>query len=34
MAYHLDFTDKAIEDIAAHQKAGNRAILNKLFILL
>ena len=34
MAYHLDFTDKAKEDIAAHKKAGNKAILNKLFLLL
>ena len=34
MGYHLDFTDKAKEDIAHHQKTGNRAVLNKLFTLL
>ncbi len=34
MAYHLDFTDKAKEDIAAHNKAGNKAILRKLLTLL
>lgn len=34
MAYHLDFTDKAKEDITAHTKAGNKAILNKLLTLL
>jgi len=34
MGYHLDFTDKAKEDIAAHQKAGNKAVLNKLLKLL
>jgi toxin YoeB len=33
MVYHLDFTDKAKEDIAEHKKSGNKAILNKLFIL-
>jgi toxin YoeB len=33
MAYHLDFTDKAKEDIAAHKKAGNKAVLNKLLTL-
>ena len=32
--YHLDFTDKANEDIAAHRKAGNKAVLSKLFVLL
>ena len=34
MEYHLDFTDKAKEDITLHKKAGNKAILNKLLILL
>ena len=32
--YHLDFTDKANEDIAAHRKAGNKAVLSKLLVLL
>ncbi len=34
MSYHLDFTDKAKEDIAAHKKAGNKSVLNKLLTLL
>lgn len=34
MAYQLDFTDQAKEDIAAHRKAGNKAVLNKLLKLL
>jgi len=34
MAYHLDFTDRAIEDIAFHKKVGNRAVLGKLLALL
>jgi len=34
MGYHLDFTDKAKEDIAFHKKAGNKALLNKLLVLL
>jgi toxin YoeB len=34
MAYHLDFTDKAKEDIAFFKKTGNKAILNKLQSLL
>jgi toxin YoeB len=33
MAYHLDFTDKAKDDIEAHTKAGNKAVLNKLLTL-
>ena len=33
MAYHLDFTDKAREDIEAHKKAGNKAVLTKLLAL-
>ena len=34
MAYHLDFTDKANDDIVAHQKAGSKAVLRKLLVLL
>ena len=34
MEHHLDFTDKAKEDIANHRKAGNKAVLKKLFTLL
>ena len=34
MEYHLDFTDKANEDIAAHKKAGNRSVRKKLLVLL
>ena len=34
MSYYLEFTDKAKEDIASHKKAGNKLILNKLFVLL
>ena len=33
MEYHLDFTDKAKEDIAAHKKASNKAVQNKLLTL-
>jgi toxin YoeB len=34
MGYHLNFTDKAKEDIEVHKKAGNKAVLNKLLKLL
>jgi len=34
MGYHLDFTDKANDDIASHKKSGNKAVLNKLHTLL
>ena len=34
MSYYVEFTDKANEDIASHKKAGNKLILNKLFIVL
>ena len=34
MGYHLDFTDKAKEDIAFHKKVGNKALLKKLLVLL
>lgn len=34
MAYQLDFTEIALEDIDSHKKSGNKAILNKLLTLL
>lgn len=34
MSYHLDFTDRAEEDIAAHKKSGNKTVLKKLLTLL
>jgi toxin YoeB len=34
MGYHLDFTDRAKEDVAEHKQAGNKALLNKLLVLL
>ncbi len=34
MSYHLDFTDKANEDIAYFKKIGNKAILRKIATLL
>gem|GEM_PF-2362255 len=34
MAYHLDFTDKALDDIDFHRKPGTKPILKKLQILL
>ena len=34
MEYHLDFTDKAKEDIAEHKKSGNKPLLKKLLVLL
>lgn len=34
MAFHLDFTDKALDDISFHKSAGNKAILRKLKVLL
>ena len=34
MGYHLDFTDKAIDDIDFHKKAGNVFILKKMLALL
>lgn len=33
MAYQLDFTVQAIEDIEFHKKSGNKVILNKLLRL-
>lgn len=34
MTYHIEFSDKAKEDITAYKKAGNKSILNKLLSLL
>lgn len=34
MSYHLDFTDRARKDIAFFKKSGNKAIQNKLLLLL
>lgn len=34
MSYHLDFTDKAKDDIAFHEKSGNKAIQKKMLVLL
>ena len=34
MEYHLDFTDDANDDIDFHKKAGNKAVLKKLFTFL
>ncbi len=34
MGYHLEFTNQATKDITFHKKVGNKAILNKLFVLL
>ena len=34
MEYHLDFTDRANEDIDFHKKSGNRAVRKKLLTLL
>ena len=34
MAFHLDFTDEAIQDVAKHKKSGNKATLNKILMLL
>jgi toxin YoeB len=34
MSYQIDFTKQAQEDIEAHRKAGNKAILKKINTLL
>jgi len=34
MEFHLEFTDKARQDISTHKKAGNKAILNKVLKIL
>jgi len=33
MAYYLDFTDKAKDDINAYKKSGNKVVLFKLLAL-
>jgi toxin YoeB len=33
VSYHLDFSIQANNDIDFHKKAGNKAVLKKLFIL-
>ncbi|PKL78780.1 MAG: Txe/YoeB family addiction module toxin [Ignavibacteriae bacterium HGW-Ignavibacteriae-4] len=34
MGFDLDFTERAREDIEAHKKSGNKAILNKVLKIL
>ena len=34
MSYQLDITSQAVQDIAAHKKSGNKALLTKLLVLL
>ncbi len=34
MSYHLDFSKQAQSDISFHKKAGNKAILKKILLLL
>lgn len=34
MAYHLDFSEQSKKDIAFHNKSGNKALLQKLLVLL
>ncbi|MBS1572614.1 MAG: Txe/YoeB family addiction module toxin [Bacteroidetes bacterium] len=34
MAYDLDFTDEANEDINFHKKVGDKTVLKKIFTLL
>lgn len=34
MSFSLDFSKQAISDIDFHKKSGNRAVLQKLYILL
>ena len=34
MIYHLDFSRQAKSDIDFHKKSGNKAVLNKLLVLL
>ena len=34
MSYYVDISDKADEDITFHKKSGNKAVLNKLLVLL
>jgi toxin YoeB len=34
MSYHLDFSQQTQNDIESHKKAGDKAVLKKLFVLL
>jgi toxin YoeB len=34
MSFPLDFSDQATEDITYHKKAGNKALLKKMLVLL
>ena len=34
MSFPLDFSDQATEDITYHKKAGNKALLKKMVVLL
>jgi len=34
VSYHLDFSKQAQSDVDFHKKSGNRAVLQKLLILL
>ena len=34
MAFHLDFTDEAVQDITKHKKAGSKVVLNKILTFL
>lgn len=34
MTFHLDFTDKALDDIDFHKKSGNKSVIKKLYLLL
>ena len=34
MKYHIDFSKQACEDIESLKKSGNKAVLNKLLVLL
>ena len=34
MIYRLDFTKQAEEDIAFHEKSGNKSVLKKIAVLL
>ena len=34
MAYHLDFSKQATNDIDFHKKSGNKAVLKKILVLL
>ena len=34
MSYQLDFSQQVQNDIESHKKAGNKAVLKKMFVLL